>query len=303
LDTDLSSMQGYWADAFPPLGRPWLLPLWLLRVHASDMTAYPVGGPTYASSASLLLWVAGIVYLVRARQWTLLGFAIAPLTLTFAAAALQKYPYGGHFKFSLFLAPWICMLLGCGLASVAPSLCRRLAWTGQSSPKIVRGMLAVLAAIGVMTSVRDIAWPYKSIGDSKDRAFAQWFWNQHGRFAEVACMKDDLGLDPSPSTYAHLNYSAVFRCNRMIYSDRHRQRRPIAWERISAYHPLICAMYRDPWEPFDQEMLDAWLQEMSIGFTLTNRTELPVERKDHNGRKLVVDAFVEVFQFIPIQKP
>ena len=303
MDTDLSSMQGYWADAFPPIERPWLLPLWLLRVHASDMTAYPVGGPMFASSASLLLWIAGIVYLVRARQWTLLVFAIAPLSLTFIAAAVQKYPYGGHFKFSLFLAPWICMVLGCGLASVAPSICRRLAWTGQTSPKIVRGMLAVLAAIAVLTSIRDIAWPYKSIGDLQDRAFAQWFWNQQERRAEVACTKCDLGLDPSPSTYAHLSYSAVFRCNLMIYSDRHRERRPIAWDQITTSHPLICAMYRDPWEPFDHQTLDRWLQEMSTRYELTNRAVLPMSRKDHLDRKLVIDSYVETFRFVPIAKP
>ena len=279
------------------------MPLWLFRVHASDMTAYPVGGPAFASSASLILWLAGIVYLVRARQWTLLGFAIAPLTLAFAAAAMHKYPYGGHFKFSLFLAPWICMVVGCGLASATPLLCRRLAGTGLTSPTVVRNMLALLAAIAVITSIRDIAWPYKSVGDLQDRAFAQWFWNQEERDAEVACTKSDLGLDPSPSTYSHLNYSALYRCNMAIYSDRHRAHRPIAWDRISLRHPLICAMYRDPSEPFDQAMFDSWLEEMSTRYELTNRTELPLKRMDHLDRTLVADSHVEVFRFVPIPEP
>jgi hypothetical protein len=299
MDSDLTSMQDYWDQSFPPIERPWLLPLWLLRVHASDMTAYPAGGPAFASSLSLVVWIAGIAYLVRRRQRTLLAFSLAPLLLTFVAAALHKYPYGGHFKFTLFLAPWMCLILGCGLTPVAEFLARRLADAGLSARAVVRGLLLGLASIALVTSVRDVVWPYKSIGDWHDRAFAQWFWDQANRDGEAACSKFDFGIDPSPATYEQLNYSAVYRCNMAIYSDRHRRRRPIAWDRISEEHPLVCTIYYDPWEPFDPVTWNGWMAEMKSRFELTETVKMPMQRKDHSGRKIVSDAYVEAYRFVP----
>ena len=59
-----------------------------------------------------------------------------------------------------------------------------------------------------------------------------------------------------------------------------------------------------PWEAFDREMLDAsWLAQMeSSKYELTNRIRLPMPRKDHSDRKLVSDAYVEVFRFMPRSK-
>ena len=37
---------------------------------------------------------------------------LVPLALHFAAAALHRYPYGGHVKFSMYVAPMIYLFFG-----------------------------------------------------------------------------------------------------------------------------------------------------------------------------------------------
>ncbi len=58
----------HWAATFPPLGQPLKLPLWLLETHAGAMLGYPVGGPNWGSTFSLLCVVAGVVALARAAR-------------------------------------------------------------------------------------------------------------------------------------------------------------------------------------------------------------------------------------------
>ena len=107
----------HWANTFPPLGQPLKLPLWLLETHAGAMLGYPVGGPNWGSTFSLLCVVVAVAVLVRRRQWTLLGLLLAPLGLNFIAAALHRFPYGGHARMTLFLAPALCTLIALGLTA------------------------------------------------------------------------------------------------------------------------------------------------------------------------------------------
>lgn len=295
METDLTRMQGFWNHSFPPIDRPWLIPFWLIKTHASDLTAYPAGGPMFCSSLSFIVWTVGIVGLVRRRLGQFLVFVLAPLALTFIAAALQKYPYGGHFKFNLYLAPTMCLVLGYGAALVYAAIARRFA-----PDFVVRAFLLTLASVAVITSVRDLYSPYKSLGDHEYRAFAQWFWPEQELVAEVACCKRDFNLDVSPKTYDGLNFAAVYLCNRAIYSPRQRNREPVAWDKITDQRPLVCVLYRDPWMPFDDAKLNGWLKEMSSKYRLETRVTLPHHRKDHTGRHLICAAYLEVFRFTPL---
>ena len=107
----------HWADTFPPLTQPLKLPLWLLEAHAGAMLGYPVGGPNWGSTFSLLCVVVGVAVLVRRRQGLLLGLLLAPLGLNFIAAAMHRFPYGGHARMTLFLAPAFCLLIAFGLTA------------------------------------------------------------------------------------------------------------------------------------------------------------------------------------------
>ncbi|MEK6238263.1 MAG: glycosyltransferase family 39 protein, partial [Planctomycetales bacterium] len=136
--SELNFMRIHWASAFPPLSEPWKLPVWLVVVHASDLLGYPFGGPRGASTATFLCFLAGLWFALRKRtsstdanasheprepheqgeprDLTFVLLCAAPLSLQMVAAALQRYPYGGHVKFSQYVAPMICMIAGCGLA-------------------------------------------------------------------------------------------------------------------------------------------------------------------------------------------
>lgn len=103
-----------WTQAFPPVERPWLLPIWLLVIHSGLMLAYPVGGTTPGSVATLLFVIIGVIALWR-RNRALTLLLLSPLPLNFVAAAMKAYPYGGTVRTSIFLAPAFCLLGGYGL--------------------------------------------------------------------------------------------------------------------------------------------------------------------------------------------
>ena len=113
------SMDRYWVESFPPLTHPWKALVWLVQIHCEGMLGYPAGGPNWGSVISFLLCLAGAVILLRRRRGFLLALLLAPLAFNLLAAAMHRYPYGGHARMSLFMAPAFCMLIGLGLAGGA----------------------------------------------------------------------------------------------------------------------------------------------------------------------------------------
>jgi hypothetical protein len=148
-----------WEDSFPPLARPWMLPWWLVKVHAGNMMAYPYGANDFGSSATLLLVLVGARVLWR-RDRALLGLLLAPLAPAFAAAALHRYPYGTSARTALYLAPAICLLAGQGLAALM------VRWLPRQHAR--RGLVIVpsgLALACLAGAIVAAAMPYKGKGD------------------------------------------------------------------------------------------------------------------------------------------
>ena len=54
---------GCWAESFPPIDRPWMLPIWLLDIHTGTMMAYPAGDKHGASAGTFLCVLAGCLAL------------------------------------------------------------------------------------------------------------------------------------------------------------------------------------------------------------------------------------------------
>lgn len=71
------------------------------------------------------------------------------------------------------------------------------------------------------------------------------------------------------------------------------------WDAISDARPLVCVLYRDPWEPFDEAELTRWLDAMTARYRLVNRSTLPMHRKDHTNRHIVCNAYLDLFRFLP----
>ncbi|TWT46144.1 hypothetical protein RAS1_25920 [Phycisphaerae bacterium RAS1] len=149
-----------WERTFPPLDRPWLLPLWLIYMHTGNMLAYPLGGDNGGSTATLLVVIIGGVRLWKTRR-PLLTLLLMPLALTFIAAALHKYPYGGSARTSLYMAPAFCLLGGLGLRVVIFHLWRAFR---RAIPQRRAGLMVAALALGgicVGGAVADVLRPYK----------------------------------------------------------------------------------------------------------------------------------------------
>ncbi len=288
-----ATMQAYWQDAFPPTESLGALVRWLAAAHTGAMLAHPAGGDHGGSIATALLCLVGVGVLVRRRQRALLLMLLVPWGLNLAAAAMHRYPYGGHVRLAMHLAPSVCLLAGVGLATTLARL-----GTPHGTGRRATGALVVLAALGVGTMLRDVARPARSENDLRARAFAQWFWVAKACDAELVCARTDLQL---PFTHNPLleGDEAIYYCNQRIYSPRHARGLPPQWDRLSPTWPLRCAWFRVPWLPLDQEALDRWLAEMQTQYRLVRRESYPLPV--FNKRGLESANSVEVFDFVPLR--
>jgi hypothetical protein len=211
----------YWTEWFPP-AEPAALIKWLAQAHTGNMMAYPVGGKDGASAITFLLCVIAVVHLARARRVELLLLLLGPFVLTFAAAVLHRYPYGGSARIAQHLAPSICFLAGTGAAVCLTALAHR-------SGDIRRPGLAVcaiLAAVGIIGMVRDWKRPFKTEGDETVRQIvAEVAWKA-GRDDQIVVMDVDTYID------------ATFEWYLRRQNDRVRWDGQADWERLSRHGEL-----------------------------------------------------------------
>ncbi len=304
-----------WADTFPPIAHPLKLPQWLLEIHAGAMLGYPVGGPNWGSTFSLLCVVIGVAVLVRRRQWLFLGLLLTPLGLNFIAAALHRFPYGGHARMTLFLAPTFCTLIAFGLTAalawidgwrqhggLQPALRR----VGFSLPRYSNGctiVLGLLALLGAGSWLRDVTQPYKSATTLRAREFAQWFWFELAHDSELVSCETDLQTDLAPDK-RDCGWSSLYFCNQRIYSPRHARGEQPQWNRVSVERPLRCVLYRSPKEErespsADPETRQRWLEKMEAEYDLVAHDTYPFAAYDKSDRRRISDDYVEVFKFVP----
>ena len=141
-ESNQKAMEGMWSNSFPPLTHPLEMVGWFVSTHAGSMSAYPFGGPGGGSMLTFLCCLVGFGLLVRRRQWLLLAVLCVPLGLNFLAAAMHRFPYGEHMKFTLFSAVTFCALTGLGILTL-------LAWLARPQSRravaIVFGLLIVAA--------------------------------------------------------------------------------------------------------------------------------------------------------------
>ena len=158
------AMRAYWRGSFPP-HQPLRFLAWLIQIHTGNMFAYPVGGKNGGSTATLLVFLVGLAVVFRRRR-RLLVLLLAPFALTFIAALMQRYPYGGSARVAQHLAPVICLLAGTGIAWLVERLVHRPDHL-RAAPWIAGGLLATVGMVGM---VRDIVHPYKTPADENARS-------------------------------------------------------------------------------------------------------------------------------------
>jgi hypothetical protein len=143
-----SFMKTYWSNGFPPeSAADW--PLWLLETNTGRMFAYPFGDSRGGSSATTLLFLAGIWWCWRNGSRPLLIVCLVPFVLNLAAAILGKYPYAGCCRLSQHLAPAICLLAGAGWAH-ALELYAPLRTDRLKHVRRIAGILIVFGVVGLI---------------------------------------------------------------------------------------------------------------------------------------------------------
>lgn len=100
-----------------------------------------------------LLFVIGIVAVIRQKNYPPLIYFLAPIILTILASAMQKYPYGG-IRTGLFLTPLAFIFISCGIKS-SISLFKRY----TKITAIV--MLAIIVMIPITSMAQHILMPRK----------------------------------------------------------------------------------------------------------------------------------------------
>jgi hypothetical protein len=293
-ESELGWMGVYWQRTFPPITEPLALAGWLIVTHTSEMLTYPIGGARGASSLTFICCATALVVAAYQRRVPLLVLCLTPLALNFIAAALHRYPYGGHMRFGLYLAPVFCLLAGLGGWEIV----RRL-HGGRIPRQALAAVLGLLFVIGATNVARDIAHPYKTTSDMRARDFARWFWFTNEFDSEVACLYSDLDRDFSPETRQDLSWFNMYLCNLHIYSPRHARREKLDWERISSERPLHCVEYRVPAFEYDHAAHQAWLDEMAQDYERVGHRSIPVPRYDKHDRKLIALDTIEVDTFVP----
>jgi hypothetical protein len=176
----------YWTVWFPP-AQPLALLKWLAQVHTGNMMAYPAGSRDGASTLTFLLCVIAVCHFARERRWKLLVLLLTPFALTFTAAAMHRYPYGGSARIAQHLAPAICFFAGVGAAVCLAALARRIG--DDRRPGLA--VCAILALFGIAGMARDWTKPYKTEGDETVRRVVAEVAHQAGPEDQIVVMDVD----------------------------------------------------------------------------------------------------------------
>ena len=290
--TEEGIMKVYWAETFPPVSRPIQFLVWLGAVHTGQMFAYPLGGADHGSGAlTFVCCVVGVVFLVRQRHGVLLRLCLAPFAVTFVAAAIQRYPYGGFARTSQYLAPAICLLAGLGTARL---IARIRSDSMQRRALATCTVLLAMFAAGQM--IRDLTHPYRTEHDQRVREFARWFWSDKAIDAELVCARTDLKQGFFKETYLWRGIAQYF-CNQRIYSPHHRHGGgPRDWEAVSTGRPVRCVVFSRPGLSRDAEAFSGWLADMQSRFEWVGYEKNDFHKPHDHGPDI---ERIEVFEFVP----
>jgi hypothetical protein len=282
-------MRVYWAGAFPPRSPVQLLG-WLVRMHTSQMFAYPAGGDIGASTLTTCLVAAAITAYVRRGSKTVLALLLTPFALGLIAASLGRYPYGGSARTMQYVAPAIILMAGLGAAVLLARL-PRPRWR-ERSPRLVMWRLL---AIGLGMMAWDATHPYKTPLDRSSRDFARRFWAEESSGAELLCARTDLRLPLDPLRWQG-DRAAMYLCHQAIYSDRHRTKAPPRLDRVSVSHPLRVVVFGEV--ASDAAAVSDWIGKNADRYELCSRRERVLNKGLVRGKASSEDRYV-VYELVP----
>ncbi len=279
-----------WAPAFPPLNSLPKLVAWFFTVNTGHMFAYPEGGERGASSLTFLCFVVAAVVLWRRGRKTICAVCLAPFALALVAAAIHRYPYGVSARTMQYVVPMICLFMGLGAATLLNALP-----SAQTRRRVLGGVAIVLAALGFGHIAFDASHPYKTASDQRARAFAEWFWTDLANNAELACIREDLGIEFQPRHWTR-DATDTYLCYQKIYSERHREGLPVKLDAVSEKHPLRCVLFNEM--PQKTPEFQKWMQEMLQHYELRDAQKYPVSSIEKRLGPTWHSLYM-VYEFVP----
>ena len=200
---ELAKHQAYWDSTFPP-SNPFQLPYWLLKTHAGNLSAYPIGGKDGASSLTLLFFLLGIFKLVRNSKFSILILLLTPFAFNLIAAFMGRYPYGGSARVAQHLLPSICILSALGISSIL-----QLHLLANIRSKAYIGVLWCLIILAFFQAGRDIKKPYKSSGDLEARALIQELCSSLQPEESILITQEKDLIDPTLEWYLRIQKNKI----------------------------------------------------------------------------------------------
>jgi len=279
-----------WAPAFPPLHSIPALIGWFFTVNTGHMFAYPEGGERGASSLTFLCFVVASVMLWRRGRKTVLAVCLATFGLALVAAAIHRYPYGVSARTMQYIVPIICLFAGLGAATLLDAL------PGVSTRlRVLKGGVAALAVLGFGHIGADVSFPYKTATDQRARAFAEWFWTDLGKHAELACVREDLGVVFRPEHWKR-DATDTYLCYQKIYSPRHRRSAPVRLDAVTEDHPLRCVLFNEM--PQKTPEFQRWMTGMLEHYDLRDFDKYSVSSLEKKLGPTWHSLYV-VYEFVP----
>lgn len=220
---ELAKHQAYWDSTFPPTNL-FQLPLWLLKTHAGNLSAYPIGGKDGASSLTLLFFLLGIFKLARNSKFSLLILLLSPFALNLAAAFMGRYPYGGSARVAQHLLPSICILSAVGISSVL-----QFHFFATIRSKAYLSLLWCMIILAFFQAGRDVKKPYKSSGDLEARTLTQELCAslQPGESLIITQEKDLI--DPTLEWYLRIQKNKILWTNEDMLPTIVAQKKQTLW--------------------------------------------------------------------------
>jgi hypothetical protein len=253
-------MLDYWTqqDGFPPW-EAWSFMRWLAVSHFGDkIFAVPYGAENGGGIVGLVLCITASIIMYRGEQRPILTMFLATFGLTFLAAALRIYPYGGHNRLTQFLVPSLAISLGMAAAALLalirnPNIRRRLAYM----------LVGGLALFGTGLCIRDVIRPYHFVHDEHHREFARRFWLDEPGTTTV-CALTDLG-----QKFCNMGWYGCYRCNQQIHSAQHRLCRALPEQDIFRLRqPIRLVVFRPPYRMLDRQAVAECLDRFEPYFEL-----------------------------------
>ena len=260
--------------------------------------------------------MAGLAALARRRQGLLVLLFLTPLGLNFAAAAVHRFPYGGHPRMGLCLGSVFSMLVGLGVAELLAWAAARRSATSPAgairctalAPGAVVAqqhrtlgiLLAAMLALAAGIVLRDLAHPYHTQAMLRSRAFARWFWLDVGHDCELVCLQnpDFAGESLGRVSQGRLDVAVLVQPADLLPApssgtepDR---------DRVSAEWPLRCVWFRSPASdgPVPGGVAPPRCQAATCWWPATSMPCRPTTRP--SARRQTVD-YLDVFKFVPRQ--